>query len=110
MAAFGGRNALTQARGSWLFERIVETGSVVRSVVGGDHAGTAAAHRYLTSPQSGVPTILAALRERTVGACRGRRVVGVQDKASSAVRTSAGWDAADDQPTDDGLPHGGQTW
>ena len=79
MGEFGGGNALTQARGAWLFERIVETGSVVLSVVGGDHAGTTAAHRYLASPQNSVPTILSALCERTVAACRGRRVVAVQD-------------------------------
>lgn len=90
MGEFGGGNALTQARGAWLFDRIVETGSVVLSVVGGDHAGTAAAHRYLTSPQSSVATILSALRERTVAACRGRRVVAVQDTTALGFGGAAG--------------------
>jgi hypothetical protein len=40
----------TRARGAWLFDRIVTTGSVVLSEIGGGEAGTAAAHRYLTSP------------------------------------------------------------
>lgn len=90
MGEFGGGNALTQARGAWLFERIVETGSVVLSVVGGDHAGTTAAHRYLTSPESSVPTILSALCERTVTACRGRRVVAVQDTTALSFGGAAG--------------------
>lgn len=90
MSGFGGGNALTQARGSWLFERIVETGSVVLSVVGGDHAGTAAAHRYLASPQSSVPTVLSALRERAVAACRGRRVVAVQDTTAVSFGEAGG--------------------
>ncbi|WP_243969429.1 hypothetical protein [Methylobacterium sp. J-072] len=62
MDGFGGGNVLTPVRSAWLFERIVETGSVVLSCVGGDHAETAAAHRSLGSPQSDVPTILATLR------------------------------------------------
>jgi len=74
----------------WLFERIVETGSVVLSVVGGDHAGTAAAHRYLASPQSSVPTVLSALRERAVAACRGRRVVAVQDTTAVSFGEAGG--------------------
>ena len=82
MDGFGTGNVATQARGAWLFDRIVTTGSVVLRTVGGDHAGTTAAHRYLSSPESGVACIVGALSARTVAACAGRRVVAVQDTSA----------------------------
>ena len=39
------------ARGAWLFERIVATGSLVLRKIGGNRAGEIAAHRFLESPQ-----------------------------------------------------------
>ena len=47
-------------------------------------------HRYLASPQSSVPTVLSALRERAVAACRGRRVVAVQDTTAVSFGEAGG--------------------
>jgi len=90
MDGFGGGNVLTQVRGAWLFEQIVETGNVVLSCAGGDHAGAAAAHCYLTSPQSDGPTIVEALRTRAVEACRGRCVVAVQNTSTLSFARAPG--------------------
>ncbi|MET7242212.1 IS4 family transposase, partial [Methylobacterium sp. EM32] len=79
MRGLGSGDVRTEARGAWLFERIVTTGSVVLSTVGGSEAGTAAAHRYLSSPCSDWSGILQAFAARTVQACAGRPIVAVQD-------------------------------
>ncbi|CAA2100890.1 hypothetical protein MBUL_00899 [Methylobacterium bullatum] len=79
MDGLGIGDVRTEARGAWLFERIVATGSVVLSAVGGSEAGTASAHRYLTSPRTTVGGILKAFGRRTARACAGRPIVAVQD-------------------------------
>ncbi|MGY2050934.1 IS4 family transposase [Methylobacterium sp. JK268] len=79
MDGLGVGDIRTEARGAWLFDRIVTTGSVVLSTVGGSEAGTAAAHRYLSSPHTSVGAILRAFGARTAQACAGRAVVAVQD-------------------------------
>ena len=79
MRGLGSGDVRTEARGAWLFERIVSTGSVVLSTVGGSEAGTAAVHRYLTSPCTDWQGILRAFAVRTAQACAGRPIVAVQD-------------------------------
>jgi hypothetical protein len=79
MRGFGPGDVRTEARGRWLFDRIVSTGSVVLSTVGGSEAGTAAAHRYLSSPRTDWRPILQAFVARTARACEGRPIVAVQD-------------------------------
>ncbi|MCJ2133353.1 hypothetical protein MKK69_04630 [Methylobacterium sp. J-026] len=74
MEGLGVGDIRTEARGAWLFDRIVTTGSVVLSTVGGSEAGTAAAHRYLSSPHTSVGAILRAFGARTAQACAGRAV------------------------------------
>jgi hypothetical protein len=67
------------ARGAWLFDRIVATGSLCLRKVGGDRAGEIAAHRFLDSPQVSAGEIIATLAQRTVEACRGRQIIVAQD-------------------------------
>lgn len=49
---------------------------------GGDHAGTTATDRYLSSLESGAACIVEALSARTVAVCAGHRVVAVQDTSA----------------------------
>jgi hypothetical protein len=72
-------DARRAARGAWLFERIVATGSLVLRKIGGDRAGEIAAHRFLDSPQVSAGEIVETLARRTAQACRGRRVIVAQD-------------------------------
>ena len=65
--------------GATLFERVVETGSLVLRQVGGDRAGEMAAHRFLDSPHVTPQEILNTAAERTAAACSGRRIVAAQD-------------------------------
>jgi Transposase DDE domain len=67
------------ARGAWLFERIVATGSLVLRRVGGTRAGEIAAHRFLDSPQVSAAEIIETLGQRTGERCRARRIIAVQD-------------------------------
>ena len=53
--------------GATLFERVVETGSLVLRQVGGDRAGEMAVHRFLDSPHVTPQEIL-----NTCGARNGR--------------------------------------
>lgn len=69
----------TAARGAWLFEQIVSMGTVVLKDLGGGRTGEMGAHRFLSSPHVSVEDLIAALSARTGQACRGRRVVAVQD-------------------------------
>lgn len=69
----------TAARGAWLFEQIVATGSLVLRELGQDRAGEVSIQRYLSSPYATAELILSALGERTGLACVGRRVVAAQD-------------------------------
>ncbi|TXM73238.1 IS4 family transposase [Methylobacterium sp. WL69] len=89
MEGLGPGDVRTEARGAWLFERIVSTGSVVLSAVGGSEAGTASAHRYLNSPRTTVRGILGAFGARTARACRGRAVVAVQDTSEISFTPAA---------------------
>jgi Transposase DDE domain len=71
-------DARRQRAGAALFERVVETGSVVVREVGGDRAGEMAAHRFLDSPHVTHEEILATAGQRTASACAGRRIVAAQ--------------------------------
>jgi hypothetical protein len=77
IGAFG--DARRAARGAWLFDRIVATGSLVLRKIGGDRAGEIAAHRFLDSPQVSAGEIIETLARRTAEAGRGRRLVVAQD-------------------------------
>jgi len=79
MSGFSSADPRTAARGSWLFDRIVATGSLVLRELGETRAGEVAAHRYLSSPYVTAEGIIAALSERTRLASAGRRVVAAQD-------------------------------
>lgn len=79
MAGFSHGDTRTAARGAWLFERILETGSLVVRDVGGDRTGEIAAHRYLSSPYVTPEGIIEAVSERTREAVAARRVVAAQD-------------------------------
>jgi len=72
-------DARRAARGAWLYDRIVATGSLVLRQVGGDRAGEIAAHRFLSAPEVTVSEIVETLGARTAGQCAGRRVLAVQD-------------------------------
>jgi hypothetical protein len=72
-------DARRAARGAWLFERIVATGSLCLRKVGGDRAGEIAAHRFLDSPQVGAAEIIATLSEGTGERCQGQRIIVAQD-------------------------------
>jgi hypothetical protein len=65
--------------GAALFERVVETGSLVLRQVGGDRAGEMSVHRFLDSPHVSPEEILETAAARTVSACVGRRIVAAQD-------------------------------
>jgi hypothetical protein len=65
--------------GTALFERVVETGSLVLRHVGGDRSGEMAAQRFLASRHVTHEEILATAGCRTVAACAGRRIVAAQD-------------------------------
>jgi len=69
----------TAARGEWLFEAIVATGSLVLRRLGERRSGEIAAHRFLSSPHVTVPGIIETFTERTRQASVGRRVVVAQD-------------------------------
>jgi len=79
MACFSSADPRTSARGEWLFDQIVATGSLVVRDLGGGRDGEIGAHRYLSSPHVSVPIIVEALSERTRLAAVGRRVVVAQD-------------------------------
>lgn len=79
MISFSLADPRTAARGAWLFDRIVATGSVVLRELGGTRAGEVAAHRYLSSPYVTAEGIVGALSERTRLASAGCRVVVAQD-------------------------------
>jgi hypothetical protein len=67
------------ARGDWLMDRIVSTGSLVVRRIGGDRAGEIACHRFLDNARVEAQTLIDALSWRTSAACAGRRVLAVQD-------------------------------
>jgi Transposase DDE domain len=65
--------------GAALFERVMETGSVVLRQVGGDRPGEMSAQRFLASRHVTHEEILATAGRRTAAACVGRRIVAAQD-------------------------------
>ena len=79
MSDFSVMDPRTAARGAWLFDRIVATGSVVLRELGGTRAGEVAVQRYLSSPHVTAEVIIWALGARTRLASAGRRVVAAQD-------------------------------
>jgi hypothetical protein len=72
-------NARAAARGEWLMDRIVATGSLVIRKIGVDRAGEMAAHRFLSSPFVSVGSIVETVAARTAQQCAGRRIVAIQD-------------------------------
>lgn len=79
MAQFSSADPRTAARGEWLLDQIVATGSLVVRDLGGGRDGEMAAHRYLSSPYVSCAIIIEVLSERTRRASTGRRVVVAQD-------------------------------
>lgn len=79
MSDFSLTDPRTAARGAWLFDRIVATGSVVLKELGGTRAGEVAVQRYLSSPYVTADVIVGALGARARLASAGRRVVAAQD-------------------------------
>lgn len=69
----------TEARGEWLLDRIVSTGSLVVRKLGVTRAGEMAVHRFLSSPYVSVSSIVETLSARTAEQCAGRRIVAIQD-------------------------------
>jgi hypothetical protein len=65
--------------GAALFERVVETGSLVLRQVGGDRPGEMSAQRFLASRHVTHEEILATATRRTASACARRRIVAAQD-------------------------------
>jgi Transposase DDE domain len=68
-----------EARGAWVIERIVATGSLVLRKVGGSRSGEQAVRRYLDSPYVSVEAIAAEAAARTAEQCQGLHIVAMQD-------------------------------
>lgn len=67
------------ARGAWLIDQIVATGSLVLRRLGVTRAGEVGAHRYLASDRVSPAGIMETFAARTVAASAGRRIVAAQD-------------------------------
>lgn len=67
------------ATGSTLFERVMETGSLVVRRLGGTRAGEMAIHRFLSAPSVTTQEMVETLAARTAAACAGRHIIAVQD-------------------------------
>jgi len=65
--------------GARLFQRAVETGSLVLRRLGGDRNGEASIGNFLGSPHVTPAEILDSAARRTAAACHGRRIVAAQD-------------------------------
>jgi hypothetical protein len=76
---FGIGDVRVAARGEWLVERIVATGSLVARQLGVTRAGEMAVHRFLSSPYVSVRSIVETLAARTAEQCAGLRIVAIQD-------------------------------
>lgn len=72
-------NRRVAARGEWLMERIVATGSLVVRKIGVDRAGEMAVHRFLSSPFVSAGSIVETVAAQTAEQCAGRRIVAIQD-------------------------------
>ena len=97
----------TAARGDWLYDRIFEPGSVVLSAVGGDAAGTAAAHRHLGSPHADAAQIPRALGARTAR-LRTPHPAGSLAWLSWIVARHGGWTVAGQPPGPKSMARGWQ--
>ena len=72
-------DARRQRAGATLYERVVETGSLVLRQVGSDRRGEMSAQRFLASEDVTHQEILITAGRRTASACAGRRIVAAQD-------------------------------
>lgn len=79
MVQFSSADPRAAARGEWLLDQIVATGSLVLRAVGATRAGEMAAHRFLSSPYVTPEGIIETFSERARQASVGRRVVVAQD-------------------------------
>jgi len=68
-----------EAIGAMVLERVVTTGSVVLSRIGGDRNGQVSVGNFLGSPHVTPEEIVKTAGTRTAGACAGRRIVVPQD-------------------------------
>jgi hypothetical protein len=68
-----------EAIGAMTFERVVTTGSLVLSRIGGDRNGQVSIGNFLGSPHVTPAEIVETAAKRTAGACAGRRIVVPQD-------------------------------
>jgi len=96
--------------GAALFERVVETGSLVLRQVGGDRPGEMSAQRFLASRHVTHEEILATAGRRTASACAQRRIVAAQDTTeinfSGRARGRKGLGPAGDGKTPGFFCHG----
>jgi len=72
-------DARRDERADWMLDRIVATGSLKPREFGGTRSGEMAAHRLLSCEDVEPSKLLVPHVERTVAACKGRRVVAAQD-------------------------------
>jgi hypothetical protein len=86
---FGVGDIRVSARGEWLLDRMVATGSLVARRIGVTRAGEMAVHRFLSSPYVSVDSIVETLAARTAEQCAGRRVVAIQDTSEVNFRGRA---------------------
>src|SRR5215203_5638967 len=68
-----------EAIGAMVLERVVTTGSLVLSRIGGDRNGQVSVGNFLGSPHVTPEEIIKTAARRTAGACAGRRIVVPQD-------------------------------
>src|SRR5262245_55065689 len=72
-------DARRDVRAAWMVERMVSAGSLQVGELGGRGSGEIAAHRFLSSEKINPGALLVPHAKRTAAACKGRRVVAVQD-------------------------------
>jgi hypothetical protein len=106
----GFKDARRAARGAWIFDRIVSTGSLVVRKIGGDRSGEIAVHRFLSSPEVTASEIVETVGVRTGEQCRGLRIVAAQDTTeinfSGRDRARVGLGPAGDGKTPGFFIHG----
>jgi len=72
-------DARRDERAAWMLDRIVTSGSLVLREIGETRSGEVAAHRLLSSDGVDAQALLVPHVTRTAHACKGRRIVAVQD-------------------------------
>lgn len=90
MERLGRVDPRVEARGVWLFDQIVATGSLVLRKAGETRAGEVAVQRWLSSPRMTEDLILEASSARTGRSCAGGRVLAIQDTTEINFVRSAG--------------------